>query len=250
MEKLTNEIHRKIGRNLLLFQKVEGLLKYIVYFKNISSQNNHLSTQQRFPDLVKKKTMGILIDDLLNSKDNAENTQVLNLTFILEFSSDNYELKSKSLQILLEERNDLVHHLYIDTDWTSTIKCLSLNKQLDEQKSRILFEIQSLQDISKQIKRLTKQLLNEMTSGRLENTLELLIIERLLIEFSIQFIQKDGWTSLSIVGQHIQEKAPNEIIKVKEIFNYTSLTEIAIAAGIFDFKKEKSAQFYRLKLSS
>jgi len=65
LEELVREVQRKIGRNLLHFQKLEYLLKYIVangqYSGFISDLQKNISSKR---ELVNKLTMGQLIGEL------------------------------------------------------------------------------------------------------------------------------------------------------------------------------------------
>ena len=73
LDDLIREVQRKIGRNILLFQQLESLLKYIVangQFSGFSSElENNIATRR---SSVNKQTMGQLVGQFVELKPNAK----------------------------------------------------------------------------------------------------------------------------------------------------------------------------------
>ena len=58
----SDDVLRRIGRNLLLFQQIEGLLKFLlVNSKAQGSVNEWPESQKRDADVIHKQTMGALV---------------------------------------------------------------------------------------------------------------------------------------------------------------------------------------------
>lgn len=121
LQLLEHEAQRKVGRNIMNFQRVELLLKYL-----ISRSQLHGLTSELEGALVKreknvhKKTLGLLSKELFktiyNERDPVEPPVVLeepwlSFTFHCEID-DCSKLENFKLQLerLVDQRNDLVHH--------------------------------------------------------------------------------------------------------------------------------------------
>jgi len=68
LEKLKNEVLRKIGRNVMLFQQMEHLLKFLVANGTSSAYASELKTnhEQRTATIY-KKTMGKVVGEFLEN---------------------------------------------------------------------------------------------------------------------------------------------------------------------------------------
>jgi len=67
LEKARNEVLRKIGRNMLLFQQMEHMLKYLVAHGQVSGNIGELrSNQEQRAERVRKQTMGMLAGQYLD----------------------------------------------------------------------------------------------------------------------------------------------------------------------------------------
>ena len=68
LEKAKNEVQRKIGRNVLIFQQVEYLLKYVVANGNLSGSLSQLHAKKKQQiKITKKQTMGQLVGQYLEN---------------------------------------------------------------------------------------------------------------------------------------------------------------------------------------
>lgn len=117
-----NEVLRKIGRNLMLFQQLEHQLKYIVANGNISGYASQLKEKQlKQATSVNTKTMGQLISHYIEnvysdpdeSTDESEDVKEAHFSFSfrLETGTAHYDVVKDNLAQLLSERNELVHHV-------------------------------------------------------------------------------------------------------------------------------------------
>lgn len=84
--------------------------------------------------------MGQLLNDYLNLQENKSTHNIDTskepfVSFHLKLPQSYLENKSKLLKTLLEERNDLVHHSYLNFNMNSVESCMKIVKTLDEQKS-------------------------------------------------------------------------------------------------------------------
>ncbi|TGD72190.1 hypothetical protein E4634_16110 [Mangrovimicrobium sediminis] len=169
LPEIQNEVMRKIGRNVLLYQQVEYVLKYLVSHGRISGDENTLmSRHEKRIKSVSKRTMGTVAGDFFNEifgDDESPDSQSedpkkihLSIAFRIETEEEHFELRRDKIAELVADRNELIHHLIprlntesIDT-WTET------DRLLDRQREKILPELEYLQSIAKQFSDLKKGL--------------------------------------------------------------------------------------------
>ncbi len=261
-----NAIEQKIGRNLLLLQKIEYLLKYIVKHHDISapiSQLNQIVKQKE--DNIKTQTMGTVLSLYLNqinatSDKNIEDTDfegdLFHISFEIQHNDSEKELERKKWMLteILEERNYLVHHIIIDFDEDSHESYLNIEKKLDKQKEKILIELKNLQNTVKTIMQFKNQLLNFIESGKLEQEMYYLMLVNdfpLVIELakiSIKKHNEDGWTSLTVAGKLIKENIPDEIAQLKSKYNHKTLKSLLLDEKIFEIKEDISKNMILFRL--
>lgn len=155
LSKARDEALRKIGRNVLNLQKMEGMLKHLLVMLSgdsvIGDLNAVLDSKKR--DLH-RKPMGKLAKEFLRtihseplSEDTAV-TEVSEPSFSWSFTmnSDGSVLKQrrKALAEIVAERNSLIHKMLADFDPNTVANCRELSRVLDEQHEKILPEIESL----------------------------------------------------------------------------------------------------------
>lgn len=247
----------------MLFQKMEGLLKYITIHNKISTHISQLKIKQE--QLVKdteNKTMGQLVNEHL-TPDNKRLTHEADvsmepfISFHIEHDASYYEEKRKMLIDIVAERNDLVHHSYLNFDMNSIENCKQIQEQLEEQQDRIQLEIKDLSTIAEYIENFKKKLGDFIKSDEFGNHLKLSLLQNselviLLSDIFIQIARPDGWASLSIAGKLIREIAPEEMAILKKKYGYKSLKPLILEAGIFDLceeptKNDSSMIVYRVK---
>ena len=267
-EDFVNEVLRKVGRNIVLFQQLEALLKFVVANGSLSgfaSELNMLKRQQA--DKVNKHTMGTLVgQNVESSSPEFENSSperqeideaFFSFSFRVECDADYYQTRKETLAQMVSERNDLVHHLLPRFDTTSEESCEALGKELDTQSENIRLEIKRLQATAEALNDGRKQLADFLQSkeGQKELKLSFLRQSRLVLmlgDIATQMSREDGWTLLNIAGQLVKEHAPEELEQMKEMHGYNSLKKLIQASEIFDIydeatKKGGTRVLYRLK---
>jgi len=258
--RLKSEVLQKIGRNLFLFQKMEGLLKYITYHQNLSSPLDKIAdTQEKSFQDVKCKTMGQLIKTHLVQDTNHENNNSTieeenSISLNIDFGPCYYEYKTQVLKDLLDERNNLVHHSYINFDLNSINSCLEVQKQLDSQETRILSEINSLQGIVTTIQKSKHLFIDYIKSDAYENQIRLAWLQSsplvlLLKELEHEISRENGWSYLGEAGELINKRTPDERVLLQKNYGCRSLKSLIVSSKIFDIREEGSRCFYRTKPS-
>lgn len=88
------ELERKVGRNLLRFQKIEFFLKHALPYMHPDGNKQGDEGFRKYRDTIRSKTLGLLIKELNGCDGMSE------------------DVFSKELATVVDARNDLVHHLF------------------------------------------------------------------------------------------------------------------------------------------
>jgi hypothetical protein len=248
-----DEVLKKIGRNVLLFQELEYLLKYLVAKSAISGYVSELiSQEEKRRATISKQTMGQLIGqyieisnpetrEVLEEPKNLKQEQFIWVKFGFGDSSD-YDTKKKALAKLVDDRNELIHHLLPQFDRNSIESCLQIEKKLDEQRDNIVREINNVKWEIDALHKVAKETMLFFNSPEMRKEIELSFRRShliwLLSDIAKQIARPDGWTPIDRVGHLIKQRVPKEIASLKEYFGYKSLKVFILEAKIFDIYEE------------
>ena len=154
IEKVRNEVLRKLGRNLLIFQHIEALLKFFTSKSSISAYLGEFMSQLPYQqDSVKRKMMGQLIDPVLaalyGEKIGTQELDLFNevkvsISMRMEGGSDAESLHRSSLEAVIKERNELVHHFFSRVQQDSLDDWRAAGVYLDRQREIVLPELNLL----------------------------------------------------------------------------------------------------------
>jgi hypothetical protein len=267
-EEFVDDLLRKIGRNVVLFQQLEQLLKFLVANGKLAGFASELKTLMKAQEnKVNKQTMGTLVGQYVENSNPESDTQstepeeidevYFSFSFRIECDDNYYESRKEALAQLVTERNDLMHHLLPRLDMESAQICRALSKELDEQSDKIRLEINRLKATAKALNNGRKAMASYFQSdeGRKELELSFLRQSRLflmLADIATQTSREDGWALISSAGNLIKEHAPEEFDQMKVKHGYSSLKKLIQASEIFDIHEEATSKggariLYRLK---
>jgi hypothetical protein len=268
LDDLVKEVQRKIGRNILLFQKLEYLFKYIVangQFSGYSSEIESVVTSKRAS--VNKQTMGQLVGQFVESN-NPERNDLSNhpsvlkeayysFDFQIETDESYYKHQKESLSKLVLERNNLVHHLLAEFDSTSLDSCKKTERSLDEQAEKVRAELNSVQSTAKALFDGREEMSKFLLSDEGKKVFLLSFIRQdplvvLLVEIANQIVRKDGWTLMNAAGLLVKQHAPDALALLHKGTEYKSLKSLMLKSEMFEFNEEKTVKggirvLYRLK---
>lgn len=175
MSELKDLALKNIGRNVLYFQKFEGMLKLLL------SQNNFRSPMAKIDEsLEARKTkfenlsLGILTKEYFKSiSKNGEDMYDypedidepwISFSFSIEHGEDILAQQKAAFKFLVNERNRLIHQMLIKFDPDSFESCEALLNELEKQHIMIGKEYKKLQSILKGFYEARKKLLTEFIS--------------------------------------------------------------------------------------
>ncbi len=240
----------------MLFQHLEHLLKYLVANSSISGYVSELMSQEeKRRATINKQTMGQLIGqyieisnpeprEVLEEPKNLKQEQFIWLKYGLG-DSTYYDTKKKALAKIVDDRNELIHHILPQFDPTSIESCAQIEKKLNEQRDNIVrqiddlkLEIDALQESVKLMGSFLNSPVGRKELERVEAFSKRSSLIWLLTDIAEQTARPDGWTSIDRAGYLIKQRVPEEIASLKEFFGYTSLKAFILDAKIFNVYEE------------
>lgn len=151
-----DEVLRKIGRNLVNFQRMEAMLKYLNANQCLSgtvSDFAEISAKARKE--ASKMPMGRLAEEFVRSvysshetteQRDSDSASVM-FSFRIEADAALVAERKKALRAVVRERNKLVHQWLTTFDPSSPESCQKLGAALDEQDAGVLPEFEILRSI-------------------------------------------------------------------------------------------------------
>ena len=230
LEAANNDVMRKIGRNMLLLQQLEGLLKYLLANSFMEgSVSSMRGNRDKYISQIGKKSLGQLVGEFCersikttDSPESEESSQepdeaYIKFQYSIECDQKEYENRKQILADIVEERNKLIHHLLPTYDSQSLDRLKELDAQLDQQRQQVLKEIDYLSGLIKSFNEMRKVLgaVLESEDGQRFFVEGLLPgesrLERLLVELASLAVRSDGWTPLVRAGQLVRELNPERL---------------------------------------
>lgn len=147
-------VHQKVGRNLLLFQRLELTLKTMYAMSEISGYVSELEDKhQRRKDKAMSMTLGQAVGKHVETfnRSNKEQSEpdvrkgdmYFSMRLGVECSNEVLNERSAVLAGFVDERNALVHHLLSNYDLGDEASRYRLVAMLDEQYLRLKKEVDS-----------------------------------------------------------------------------------------------------------
>jgi hypothetical protein len=151
---------RKIGRNVVNFQKMEVMLKFIVTFANFSVPMSQIVEHLQAASMsVRNAPMGVLVDKASKAirsdhKSAPQDATEVWISFSLKLDDGVLQPREWRRMIgeVVKERNALIHQMLASFDPSSLDSCNALSGLLDVQRERILPAYQHLESLVKAIR--------------------------------------------------------------------------------------------------
>ena len=152
MEATIEVVHEKVGRNLLLFQRLEYTLKVIVAMSEISGYASEIEkNKMRRKAWAMRLTLGQIVGEHIESYNSGDEQRsgpspdrkepYMSLRHSVECTEAFLEERKATLSGFVKERNELVHHLPTNYDLKSEEDRLRVVEMLDDQHSRLKNEV-------------------------------------------------------------------------------------------------------------
>jgi len=174
VEVARDDVLRKIGRNVVNFQKMEAMLKALNAQQSITGSLGELQVLLASArKAVAKKTMGPLAEAFVNSvfsaapkvREPVDSREVaVSFSFRIEADQLIAEERKKALRAVVAERNKLVHRWLAGFDPHSKESCVQLSAKLDAQHASVMPEFEALRGIVAVFKELRAEMVRCVAS--------------------------------------------------------------------------------------
>lgn len=249
----TDEVLRRIGRNVVNFQQVEHLLKYLNTYSAFRGPASELSARfEKHAATVQKKTMGELagklVDNVLRLPPEDETPDVIDeiwmgFRFSIQTDAEFVDRHDQEMRALVDARNDLIHHFL--PQWHSAVAGDIDNAlaYLDAQRDDTMRMMDRLQGWARSVDVGKKQLAEFWASTEGQRQFELAFMRgsRLVVmlgEIAKRMPRADGWVVLSTAANVIAREASAELTDLRKRFGYPNLKGVLLASELFDVTEE------------
>lgn len=257
-----SKTYQRIGRNVLLFQQMEQLLKFILPRATLSIRAGAdvRVAMDRSCGMVEKSTLGALvtqfIDEVYDSEEPAPGDPgdggLLETRCRVEFASgEAREAMIARLADLVEGRNRLVHHFLARIESDSVESWRTADEELEKQHGEALAAIETLRRLLEALDTMRAAIANsdirrELVVGPLREQLT----ETLRVA-AAKSTDPDGWTSLGAVLQSDCPLSSDAIKEVLAVYQVATLSTFLETLDDFEIRHErvptgKWRTFYRI----
>jgi len=253
LKPIQDEVLRRVGRNLLVFQQIEHFLKVLLAnHKHGGTPENYEANRQAQTECINKKMLGHLVEkygtDVLQDageqvQDDEKPDDWFRFSFRISGDTEFVESMRRDLKLMTDERNELVHHFLPRWGPDSADKLNEVLDYLDAQREKVLPIHEHLRSTVKHLQDGAKKLAEIMASPEYEKQAELMWLQAsplvsLFCNVAIQCHRKDGWTLLAQAGDLAKKELPDEVRHLKERYGFKTLKKLLIGSEMFEIFDE------------
>lgn len=244
-----DEVLRRVGRNLLLFQQIEGLLKFLLsYHKAGGTPVDFKERQQKQIDTIHRKMFGQLVDKYstevlkdagIEVPEDESPADWVTFTFQISGDTEFVEAMRLDMKLVTEQRNELVHGFLPRWLPGSAEKLEETLIYLDTQREKVLPMHGHLQTMANHIQESQKKLIEFVSSDEFQKQSELLWLQAsplvsFLKDVASQIHRKDGWSYLAHAGSLANKELPEDVKSLNERYGCKTFKKLLIESELFD----------------
>jgi len=249
----SDEVLRRVGRNLVIFQQIEHFLKFLLSSHQTSGTAETLQANAKAQaECISTKTLGVLVEkyktEILHDA-GEEIPEVerpagwFSFSYRLSVEKEFLDSLHNDLKVMTDERNALVHHFLPRWQPGSDEGMAEALAYLDTQREKVLPMFEHLKRNIEGVEETRRYLQEFIKSPEYEKQFELMWIQsspliELLHEVAQKFCRKDGWTYLAHAGDLAAKELPDEVKALKERYGYKTLKKLLIGSEMFDVLDE------------
>jgi hypothetical protein len=249
----TDEVLRRIGRNLVIFQQVEHALKFLTTHARFHAPASQFADRfAKHAESIGKKSMGDLagkLTDTVLTPDEREATPDaideawFGFRFTIETDAESVARHEAELRELVDRRNELVHHFLPRWQVALGGDADAALAWLDAQREVAAGMLDRLQGWASTLETGRKEHAAFLASGEGARQIELLFLRstRLVVmlgQIAMGAPRPDGWTLLASAGHLIKREAPEELQDLPTRFGHATLKAVLLATELFDVVEE------------
>ncbi len=264
-----DEVLRRVGRNLLLFQQIEHFLKFLLSIhKSGGTAETFNSNLQKQAECISKKMLGKLVEkyaaEVLQDAGEEvpeEESPADWFRFSFRISGDTEFVESMrcDLKVMTDERNELVHHFLQRWQTDTPEKMAEALAYLDTQREKVLPMHEHLRSTIGHMQESAQELFDFMRSPEYKKQSELMWLQAsplvsFLSQVTAKIHRKDGWCYLAHAGKLAAKELSEELNNLKERYGFKTLKKLVIGSELFDVLDEilpggGFRTLYRLRLT-
>lgn len=249
----SDEVLRRVGRNLVIFQQIEQFLKLLLAnHKNAGTPANYAVNLQKQAECINRKMLGHLVEkygtEVLEDA-GAEVPEVERpdnwFAFSFRVSGDTVfvETMRRDLKLMSDERNDLVHHFLPRWQPGNDDVLQEALAYLDGEREKVLPMHEHLRNTVQLLHESSKALSDFIASPEYEKQTELMWLQAsplvsLFCDVATQYHRKDGWTYLAQAGDLAAKELPDEVKALKERYGFKTLKKLLVGSEMFEIFDE------------
>jgi hypothetical protein len=254
---IRDEVFRKIGRNLLIFQDIERMLKFLVAFNGFTvTPSSDVSAFERAKAPFEQQTLGqikshfvdrVLLGSTPESPVDEKRGIEVQYSFAVESDGERVGEVTRCLDALIAERNELVHHFLPNSDLRSMQSLSDAAAMLDEQMARALDVhgwVKSMIDVIRDHAQDTQRFLDS-PEGQAQIDLWLLQSSSLvarLVQVADEKRRRDGWTVLDRARSLLREEIAAALPTLMSRYGVRSLKDLLVVCQVFDVLEESTSR--------
>lgn len=267
-EALRAEVFRKIGRNLMLFQQMEGMLKFLVANNGVAGYASEFEDiHAKRTEVIRKRTMGQLVGEFMETllgegplgpAEPDELREVwVSYSFRIETDAARYEERKSALADVVADRNELIHHFLPRWNSNSVESTQDADRYLNCQRAKANVELEHLKSLVAAIHEGGRQFAQYFASAEMKSELKVALLRQsrlviLLGDIAQQIGRDDGCVLLNTAAQLLRQHAPEEFAAMPQRHGHQTLKSLILATELFDVVEEPSKKggvrvLYRLK---
>lgn len=176
VENVRNRALQKIGRNVVNFQKMEAMLKFVLAFREVKGPLSEIGGQvadrivsfSKIPmgRLVEEAGSGLYATLPPEASAPASSTEItVTVSLSLEGGKGEAQVWKSAMNEVVRERNRLIHQMLVGFDPRSKQSCEELCIALDAQRERFDLEYRHLESLVKAIHESFRELAQHLDDG-------------------------------------------------------------------------------------
>lgn len=249
LKQIQDEVLRRVGRNLLLFQAIEALLKFLLSHHKVGSKPTDFSEHQReridavswtmLGHLVHKYGTEVLRDAGVEVPEEESPADWITFSFRISGDTDFVEAMRRDMKLMTEQRNELVHGFWVRWQPDSPEKLEETLGYLDAQREKVLPMHEHLKFAANEVLEGRQKLFEFLTSKEYPKQSETMWLQAsplvsLLSDVATQIHREDGWTYLGLAGKLAKKELPEEVKNIKERYGFKTLKTLLVGSEMFD----------------
>ncbi len=250
----TDEVLRRVGRNVVNFQYIEDLLKRLTAVSVPTGPVTTMAARvEKHAATVNASTMGILAGRLKDSVLTPPPKRVapveideiwIGMHFSMKVDAEFVDLHDREMQALVDTRNDLIHNFL--PRWHTAVKAGTARalEYLDSQHAEAMRMMARLRGWVQSMEEIRKQHVEFLASPEGEKHFEKEFLRQtrlvaMLGEIALKTARADGWAYLTTAYNWIRQEAPDELVELDTRFGLPNLKAVLLATEYFDVADEE-----------